>query len=409
MSETDRTPINAFDLAQPPIGFIENPYPFYARLRDEAPIKRMSDGSALLSRHADLEAVYKRPDAFISDKKIEFVPKFGVGTPLYEHHTTSLVFNDRPLHTRVRKLIAAALTPRAIIALEPELIGLVDILLDAMESKGTADLIEDFAAAIPIEVIGNMLNVPHTERGPLRRWSLAILGALEPAPNKCLLETGNSAVLEFMDYLKALISERRRNPLDPAQDILTRLIGEDAQGDRLTESELLHQCIFLLNAGHETTTNLIGNGLVLLAEKPKSRTALLENPELIKSAVEECLRYESSNQLGNRRCVQTTEISGERIEAGTPITLCIGAANRDPRAFADPERFDITRHPNRHLAFGTGIHQCVGMNVARIEGAVAIGRFVKRFPKFIINAAPTRSRRIRFRGFIEIPCNLGVA
>ena len=144
MTETDRTSINAFDLAQPPIGFIENPYPFYTRLREEAPIKRMSDGSALLSRHADLEAVYKRPDAFISDKKIEFAPKFGVGTPLYEHHTTSLVFNDRPLHTRVRKLIAAALTPRAIIALEPELIGLIDILLDAMESKGTADLIEDF-------------------------------------------------------------------------------------------------------------------------------------------------------------------------------------------------------------------------------------------------------------------------
>ena len=176
--EANKTLIDSFDLTNPPNGFIENPYPFYAALRNEAPFLRMADGSVLLSRHADLESVYKRPDVFISDKTKEFAPKFGVDTPLYEHHTTSLVFNDRPLHTRVRKLIASALTPRAIKALEPELVQLVDRLLDEMERKGEADLIEDFAAAIPIEVIGNMLNVPHSERGPLRGWSLAILVAL---------------------------------------------------------------------------------------------------------------------------------------------------------------------------------------------------------------------------------------
>ena len=404
--EANQTLIGSFDLTNPPTGFTENPYPFYAALRDEAPFLKMTDGSVLLSRHADLESVYKRPDIFISDKTKEFAPKFGVDTPLYEHHTTSLVFNDRPLHTRVRKLIAAALTPRAIKALEPELGQLVDRLLDEMERKGEADLIEDFAAAIPIEVIGNMLNVPHSERGPLRGWSLAILGALEPVPNAALLATGNRAVLEFISYLKDLVAERRRKPMDPARDILTRLIAEDQQGERLSETELLHQCIFLLNAGHETTTNLIGNGLVLFDELRGERAALLANPDLVRSAIEECLRYESSNQLGNRRAVEATEINGFHIDAGTPVTLCIGAANRDPCAFENPDTFDIARTPNRHLAFGTGVHQCVGMNVARLEGVIAIGRFVRRFPNYQLSLKRTRSRRLRFRGFLEIPCTL---
>jgi cytochrome P450 len=207
-------------------------------------------------------------------------------------------------------------------------------------------------------VIGNLLDVPHDERAPLRDWSLAILGALEPALTVEQHEKGNRAVTEFIDYLVTLVALRRRNPGDPQHDVLTRLIQSESDGETLDEAELLHNCIFILNAGHETTTNLIGNGIVLLAQWPEQRSRLRARPELIESAIEECLRYESSNQLGNRIATADTQIADIEVPRGTPVTLCIGAANRDPEQFDHAETFDITREPNRHLAFGFGIHQC---------------------------------------------------
>jgi cytochrome P450 len=169
---------------------------------------------------------------------------------------------------------------------------------------------------------------------------------------------------------------------------------------------LLQNCIFILNAGHETTTNLIGNGLVTLSEWPDQRAVLQQQPGLIDSAVEECLRFESSNQLGNRMATVDTEIGGVAVARGTPLTLCIGAANRDPEQFAGPERFDIRREPNRHLAFGFGIHQCAGLSLARLEARIAIGRFVQRFPSYRLSGAPTRGGRVRFRGFAAVPCEV---
>jgi cytochrome P450 len=395
-----------FDLEKLTPEFYANPYPTYRALRENEPVKRMPNGSYFLTRYDDLITAYKTTKAFSSDKKKEFLPKYG-NSLLYEHHTTSLVFNDPPAHTRVRRLIMGALSPRAIAAMEPDLVRLIDGLIDALAKKSKVDLIEDFAAAIPIEVIGNLLDVPHAEREPLRDWSLAILGALEPVISAEAFARGNKAVEEFLGYLEILVERRREKPGNPDRDVLTRLIQGEDNGERLTSKELLHNCIFLLNAGHETTTNLIGNGLVALQHHPSEKNRLIEHPDLIKSAVEEMLRFESSNQLGNRMIVEPVELGGIALPAGTPVTLCIGAANRDPAQFADPESLDIGRTPNRHLAFGTGAHQCAGMALARLEGAIAISRFLARFPNYALVGAPVRGGRVRFRGFLSVPCRVG--
>jgi cytochrome P450 len=406
MNGNARELAQSFDLEKLTPEFYVNPYPTYRALRENEPIKRMPNGSYFLTRYDDLVTAYKNTKAFSSDKKKEFFPKYGASL-LYEHHTTSLVFSDPPLHTRVRRLIMGALSPRAIAEMEGDLVRLVDRLLDAIAAKGEFDLIDDFAAAIPVEVIGNLLDVPRHEREPLRDWSLAILGALEPVIGEAAFSRGNKAIKEFLGYLEVLVERRRAKPGDPSKDVLTRLIQGEENGERLTAKELLHNCIFLLNAGHETTTNLIGNGLVALHEHPDERQRLIEHPDLIKAAIEEVLRYESSNQLGNRMTVEQVELGGVMMPPGTPITLCIGAANRDPAQFEDPERFDIGRTPNRHLAFATGAHQCAGMALARLEGAIAISRFLARFPNYLLAGEPVRGGRVRFRGFLSVPCVTG--
>jgi cytochrome P450 len=399
----DHSLADDFDLKRLPASFYDDPFPTYRALREHAPVKRMADGSVFLSRYADVVAVYKDTATFSSDKHEEFGPKYGA-SPLLEHHTTSLVFNDPPLHTRVRRLIAGALTPRHIAAMEQRLVERVDELLGIMEARGRAaevDLIAGFASAIPVEIIGNLLAVPNEERAPLRDWSLAILGALEPVLTAEQLELGNRAVREFLLYLQGLVARRRADPGDPEVDVLTRLI-EGEGGEKLASAELLHNCIFLLNAGHETTTNLIGNGLACLVDWPEQKARLLAEPALVRLAVEEFLRFESSNQLGNRITTAATEIGGVALAPRTQVTLGIGSANRDPEQFAEPERLDVGRSPNRHVAFGSGIHQCVGMGLARLEGRVAISRFLARFPNYRLAAPAVRAQRARFRGHVRL-------
>ena len=332
-----------------------------------------------------------------------------------------------------------ALTRRAISNMESGLVALVDRLLDDMEVKRGGDLITDYASAIPVEIIGNLLGVPHADRSPLRGWSLAILGALEPALTPQQQALGNRGVTEFCGYLKELVAERRKHPGDPEHDVLTRLIQGEAAGKRsamgpgratggrlagsdpgdgqLSETELLQNCIFILNAGHETTTNLIGNAIVALQEWPWARGELLTQTQrlandasaleaFMANAIDEFLRFESSNQLGNRRALKATRIGGVALPAGALVTLCIGAANRDPAQFDSPNRLDIHRQENRHLAFGLGIHQCAGLSLARLEGRVAIARFLARFPDYRLTAQPVRGGRARFRGFLEAACKI---
>ena len=215
------------------------------------------------------------------------------------------------------------------------------------------------------------------------------------------------AVVEFVAYLETLVAARRKNLGDPDRDVLSRLIIGEANGEKLSERELLHNCIFLLNAGHETTTNLIGNAIALLMEWPDQRARLIANPDLMRLGVEEVLRFESSNQLGNRITIGNADIAGTKLAPRTPVHIAIGGANRDPQRFPDPDRFDVGREPNRHLAFITGPHQCVGMALARLEGRVALSRFLARFPDFRSAGEPVRGGRVRFRGFASLPIILG--
>lgn len=387
-----------FTLAAPSDDFVANPFPHYDALLREAPVCPQPDGSFLLSCHADLCAIYRDVSLYKSDKKAAFAPKFGAGSPLFEHHTTSLVFNDPPLHTRVRRIMTSALTPKALRRMEPGLIATVDALLEALPQA--PDLIEDFAASIPIQVIGNLLDVPMDERGPLRDWSLAILGALEPTLTEAQLHRGHQAVRDFKTYLHDLVERRRARPGDPETDVLTRLIQGD-DGGQLSEIELIQNCIFILNAGHETTTNLIGNGLALFCDHPQQREKLISDPSLIDAAIEEVLRFRSPNQFGNRETTQEISLGGHSIPKGANLHLCIGAANRDPEVFDHPERFDITRQPNRHLAFAGGPHICVGLTLARMEGRTAVARFLRRFPEYTVTER-VQGGRIRFRGYASL-------
>jgi len=371
-----------FDLTSPPPGFIDNPYAIYRELLDHSPVFEQADGSYLISSYELLDSVYRDTTRFSSDKQALFSPKYG-DSPLYEHHTTSLVFNDPPLHTRVRKVLAGAMTPSAIARMEAGLVELVDSLLDDLpnhEINGCVDLIEHFASKIPINVIGNLFTLTPEQE-----------------------QQGNTAVTDFTDYLATLAAQRRKHPGDPDTDVLTRLMFSD-KGE-LSETELLQNCIFILNAGHETTTNLIGNALGCLHQHPAQRKRLIDMSELINTAVDEFLRFESPNQLGNRLTTSDVQLNDITIKAGTNLHLMIGAANRDPATFNQPDELQLDRKPNRHLAFAGGPHSCIGLNLARMEGRIAIGRFLQRFPNFDVSSSE-RSKRLRFRGYTALSAKL---
>ena len=394
-----------FRLTAVPDDFFDDPYRYYALLRSHDPVHELGPGSVFLTRYEDVAAVYRDPRAS-SDKKKEFGPKFG-NSPLFEHHTTSLVFNDPPLHARVRRLIVGAVNQRAIARMEPSVVALVESLLDRMADKRAVDLIDDFAAEIPVEVIGNLLGVPKAERGPCAAGPSRSCrrSSRRRAPRSSTAGTGRSAISSTTSG--RLVVERRSHPLDPESDVLTRLIQGEADGERLTEPELLHNCIFMLNAGHETTTNTIGNGMHSLLVHRGELERLVRDPALMPTAVEEILRFESPLQLNNRVTTATFEIAGRSFPPGTFLTLGVGAANRDPAQFPDPDRLDVGRKPNRHVAFGHGDHACAGMNVARMEARIAFGRLLARFPKIDLAGAPERDRRVRFRGFRHLPVTLG--
>ncbi|MFK5980517.1 MAG: cytochrome P450 [Rhizobiaceae bacterium] len=395
--------LDSFDLRDLAPSFFDNPFPLYHLARAKAPIFHLPDnGGIFLTRHKDLDRVYKNTTTFSSDKKKDFKPKFGDGA-LFDHHTSSLVFNDPPLHTRVRKTIVGALAPRALKPLEPQVSDYVDDMLSKINLNDRFDAVEDYASLLPIRVIGDMLCVPDDEREPLRNWSLQILGALEPKISNEKLMDGNKAVTDFISFLERIFQRRKAEMRDEDDDLLSRLIRVVEGNDGLLHHELLQNCIFLLNAGHETTTNLIASGILTLSKMPDVVARLNDDESLWPGAVEELLRLESPNQLGNRIATEEFEIDGHVFPAGTQITLCIGAANRDPEIFDQPDTFLLDRGRMAHFAFAGGAHLCAGLTVARIEARVALSKIFQKFPNLHIDGKIKRSQRARFRGFDTLP------
>ena len=390
--------IGEFDLLDVPDDYIVDPYRYFSALRERSPIHRNPDGTLVLTRYDDCVAAYRDPGVWSSDKKADFSAKFGTSSPLFEHHTTSVVFIDPPDHTRIRRLFQAAFTRRALAAFEPRITALVDGYLDRLQEQGGMEIVENLSFKLPIEVVCDMLGVPRRDRLLIRDWAVAILTALEPSIDRDQLETGNRAVSEFKDYLRDLIGWRRSRPDEAAPtEVLTVLADAEADGERLTERELLHQCIFMLNAGHETSTNMLSHGIHEMLRNPAEIRRLNDSPELIDSMVEEVLRYQAPIQINNRRSARDTEIGGVRLSRGTTVHVIVASANRDPAQFPEPDRFDISRRPNRHLSFGLGVHICAGNSLARLEAALAFKRLFARFPDLQLAAPIETAPRLRFR------------
>jgi hypothetical protein len=396
----------SFDPTRLPESYFEDPYPWLRMLRTHAPVHQCPDSSVYLTRHTDLFTVYRDPRGYSSDKKVQFKPLLG-DSPLYEHHTTSLVFNDPPLHTHVRRAFGTALSPRATAAMQPWVEALVSRLLDRAEAQDSFDLVEDFAAAIPIEVIGTLLRIPEGERAPLRAWSLAILGALEFKLTPVRLAKGNQAVVDFLAFLDDLVTRRRDSLSDDEDDLLARLVRWESESFKLCGADLYHQIVFLLNAGHETTTNLISNGVLLLLNHPGRLRELQANWDLLPAAVEELLRLEPPIQLNNRRTTRETKLGDTVIAPGTNVTMNIAAANRDPAVFSEPDELRFDRDPNPHLCFGSGIHTCAGLHVARLEAEVALKALLQRFPALRLDGEVMRAQRARFRVVLHAPMRIG--
>jgi cytochrome P450 len=394
-----------FDLNAISPSFIENPYPTIDILRQESPVHENPDGSVYLTRYQDCLAVYRSRD-MLSDKNEAFGEKFGQ-CPLLEHHTTSLIFNDPPYHTVVRKLISGAFTPRKLREMEVLIETIVDDLLDTIAEQNTIDMVADFGTILPTEIISFMLGIPKEFRQKLRGYSISILGALDPVVSNERMHAGNQAVSKFSEILNDLINYRRENP-DSAQqgEVLESLIFGEHEGRKLDQEELIQNCIFLLNAGHETTTSLVSNSVSLFLDHPEQHRKLLDDPSLIEGAVEECLRVESPLQIGNRQAATDFTFGDHRISKGTYIHTSIAGANRDPSVFADPHKFDIERKNNKHIAFITGIHVCLGATLARMEGRIALGKLLTRFPNMQRDGDAERLPLARFRGFTRLPVKL---
>ena len=382
---------------------VDDPYTLYERLRSDTPV--YWDGYTwTLSRYADVHTALRDPRFAAS--RIEpdeaWLESSGLGE-LFRTHARMMLFTDAPDHTRLRGLVSKAFTPRTVEALRPRIELLVNQLIDRHVENGQIELIGDFAYPLPVTVIAELLGVPDDMRAQFRSWSKAIAGFIggTTGPEDEMLRDAQRAVVEMSEYFLALAAERRKDPRD---DLISALALAEEAGDRLSGRELVANSILLLVAGHETTTNLIGNGMLALLQHPDELRRLRDDPALLTSGVEELLRYDSPVQATSRMARADITFDEHTIAAGQHVSLMIGAANRDAAQFAAPDVLDVGRRENRHLSFAHGAHYCLGAPLARLEGQIAIGTLLRRLPKLqLATEQPRWGNNLTLRGLVELP------
>jgi cytochrome P450 len=375
-------------------GFKANPYPAYAQLRSTEPVHRVTapDGRGmwLVTRYEDVLAVFK-DERFVKDFRNALTEEQLAGLPPIPEAlrplTRNMLDTDPPDHARLRALVQKAFTPRLIERMRPRIQSIADELLDAVEGRGEMDLIDDYAFPLPIIVIAELLGVPAADRNKFREWSdIAVSGDMTQEYVERMLP----AMEAFVGYLRVMFEEKRENP---GENLFSKLVGAEEAGDTLTEDELLAMAFLLLVAGHETTVNLIGNGILALLTHPDQLERLRSDPSLIKNAIEELLRYDGPIETSTERFAREDVRLGDKlIPRGEMVLVVIAAADRDPARFDDPDALDITREDNRHLAFGKGIHHCLGAPLARMEGQIAISTLLRRMPNLRLKEHPETLR-----------------
>jgi cytochrome P450 len=381
--------------------FVADPYPTYRQLRAEDPVHHSPLGFWVLTRYDDVVAALRDPRLAKEAIAAFVAARFGAPVPIMGF---SMLDRDPPDHTRLRSLVSKAFTPRVVEGLRPRIQQIVDGLLARAREQGAMDLIEEFAYPLPVNVICEMLGVPVEDHERFKGWSLDIARGLDSIllpPDSEVPKRSVASRTALADYFRELIAKRRAKP---RADLLSGLIAAEEAGDKLSEHELLATCILLLIAGHETTVNLIGNGTLALLRHPDQLRRLRDNPGLIGTAVEELLRFDGPVQRTARIPSEDVVIAGRTIAKGEMVMPFIGAADRDPTQFPDPDRLDIGRTDNRHIAFGWGIHFCLGAPLARVEGQIAINTLVQRLPKLALaTEAPEFRQSLTLRGLKSLP------
>lgn len=392
-----------------------DPYPVFARLRAKGAVIHFPPYNWLVPRYA--EAAFVLRDPRFSSEPDSRLERPGWGPEerraYREQHlvirtmNNFMLFRDEPDHTRLRKLVSGAFTPRVIEAMRPRIQEIANSLLDAVEPDGTMDLIPDYAYPLPVTVICELLGVPAEDRPLFRRWTSVFVKVVDPVASAeeeaPIIAAGDQATEEIVDYFTGIIADRRRQP---GEDLLSAMIAARDGADRLNEDELIATLILLLTAGHETTTNLIGNGTLTLLRRPDELAKLRDDPSLMPGAIEEILRYEPPVAGAVRITLEDVEVAGRTIPAGHDVIVAIAAANRDADRFPDPDGFDITREDNKHLAFSAGPHFCLGATLARLEGKIALSTLIERFPKLRLDGEPFWRDTITLRALERLPVAL---